>query len=66
MSEKNFKELTQDELEEIQKAIGNLNEAELQQIVGAGGDVNVETTIVCAGPTITKLTTAMTKRPFCK
>jgi type 2 lantibiotic (TIGR03893 family) len=66
MSEKN---LTQDELEKMQKAVGEISEEELQEIVGAGGDVNAETTLACvnAATKVTSIiTSTWTKRPFCK
>ncbi len=69
MSEKDLKKLTQDELSKMQQAIGEVSEEELQEIVGAGGDVNAETTLPCINTTV-KVTTALVqgwiKRPFCK
>ncbi|MBP2099621.1 class II lanthipeptide, LchA2/BrtA2 family [Enterococcus rivorum] len=66
MSEKDLKKLTQDELEKMQKAIGNVSEEELESIVGAGGDMNAETTFKCAQLVTQVVTGLWTKRPFCK
>ncbi|MFD2386802.1 class II lanthipeptide, LchA2/BrtA2 family [Enterococcus rivorum] len=62
MSKKNLKKFTQDELEQMQMAIDEVSEEDLQEIVGAGGDINPETTYRCVATGI--LTALKSIRPF--
>lgn len=66
MSEKDLKKLTQDDAERMKKAIGEMNEEELSEVVGAGGDVNPETTVKCVTWAVDIAVNLWTNRPFCK
>lgn len=60
----NEEKFTQNELDKMNKVIGELNEEELKEIVGAGGDMNPESSYRCVATGI--VTAFQTKRPFCK
>lgn len=64
MSEKDLKKLINDELDNMKEAIDEVSEEELREIVGAGGDVNPETSYRCVATGI--VTAFRTKYPFCK